>query len=818
MSDFLRRDVPYALRLLRRSPGYAAAAGLTLALGIGTTTAIYALLHAVVLDPLPYPDSHRLVAIDHPVPGLNPEWRWGLSEAGYHHFLEHERSLEELGIYERWGLAVAGEGTARRARAAGVSAGLLRTLGAHPALGRLLAPEDNEPGAPRVAVLGHAFWVDRFGADSSLVGRRLEVEGLPVEVVGVAAEGFDLPDQETDLWMAVTLDPAARPVNWHRFDAIARLEPGTTVEAAEADLRRLVGRFTDVLPAAYDPDFMQRSGFDVRVTPLRDHVVGDVAGVLWTLLGAVGVVLLIACGNVANLFLVRLEGRRREIAIRTAMGASRGALAGLHLAESGVLAALGAAAGLGLAFIGIRILVAFGPGGIPRLSRAGLGWEALAFALVVAGTAALAFGALPLWRRRVEADALREGARGLTASRRGGAVRSALVAGQVGLAFVLLSSAALLLQTFRNLREVDPGFEPEGALALDVSLPFAKYPGFEEVARFYRELTERVEALPGVVASGATQQLPMEGGGPSCSLLFTDDPEAMERMRHCFADPVQVTPGYLRAMGIPVEGRTPDWNDTGRRSGEAVVTRALVAHVWPDGDAIGRGIRGDGDRPPYYRISGIAGDVRAGGLDRPPVERVYFPMLPIEGAGLWGAPRSMTLVVRVASGPAGALVGPIQNLVRELDPSVPVGNARSMERVVAASMERTTFAMALLGIAAAVALFLGLVGLYGLVAYVVERRRPEIGIRMALGARTGKITRAVLGRSARLAGLGIAVGVVGALATAGLLRSLLFGITPGDPLVLAAAAALLLGAALLASLVPARRAARIDPAHVLRLE
>lgn len=398
----------------------------------------------------------------------------------------------------------------------------------------------------------------------------------------------------------------------------------------------------------------------------------------------------------------------------------------------------------------------------------------------------------------------------------GGGFRSSLVVGQVALAFVLLASAAMLVRTFVNLRNVDPGFDPEGAVAMDVSLPSARYPGWEETARFWHELTERVEGLPGVLAVGATQLLPLDSE-PFCSLIFTDDPTARERTRGCFTSPVLVTPGYFRAMGIPVAGRAPDWSDMERRSGEAVVTRAFAARVWPDGEALGRGVRGNGDRPPFYRISGIAGDVRAAGLDRPPVERVYFPMIPIEGAPLWSPPRAMTLVVR-AEGIPLSLAGPIRAVVAELDPTVPAADVRPLRQVVAASMSRTTFVTTLLAVAAVAALFLGLVGLYGLVSYVVEGRRREIGIRMALGARARAIAREVLGRSARLAGIGIGAGALAALGASGLLRSLLFGVRPGDPLLLSAVAALLLAAALAAAAVPALRAARVDPAVALRAD
>jgi putative ABC transport system permease protein len=803
-------------RSLGRNPGFAAITALTLALGIGATTAIFALLHAVVIAPLPYPEADRLVHVQHPVPGLNPEWKWGASEAGFWHFLDHNQSFESMGAYSSWTLTVSGDGQAEQVPTAAVSASLFEVLGARPAVGRLLQWEDNEPGRTPVVALGYEFWQTRYGGDPGIVGRTIELEGNPVEVVGVTEAGFRLPEQATGLWFPVPISRANQPVNWHRFTVIGRLAAGVGVAAAQADLERLTAQLPEVAGAAYYPSFMAESRFTVEARPLRDVVVGDVAGVLWILLGAVGLVLLIACVNVANLFIVRLASRRREIAVRTALGASRADIARRYGSETALLGLAGGVLGLGLAWASIRLVVAHEPGWIPRLSELALGWEAVAFAMAIALGTGLLFAVIPALRRATDQLALRESA-GTTASRGQIALRRGLVAAQVALAVVLLAAAGLMLETYRNLNAVDPGFDPRGVLTAQVSLPQARYGAEAVAAAFWRDLSHQVRSLPGVTAVGATQALPLAGGN-GCSLIFTDDPAAQERNTTCFASTIRVTPGYFEAMGIAVRGRTPTWADTENRVGEVVISQSVADRLWPGEDPIGKGIKGNNSNPPFYRVVGIASPVRALGLDEPPVERIYFPMIAMEGAGLWGAPTGMTLVVRQAGADPSALAPSIRETVRSMDEIVPVQNVRTMREVMGESMARTSFTMMLLGIAALMALAIGLVGLYGVVSYVVEQRRGEIGIRMALGADGRRVAGTVLGQSVALAAAGVVAGLVAAVFTTRIMQSLLFEVGAADPWVLSAVAVLILTVALLASWVPARRASRVDPLTALKTE
>jgi len=811
------RTFRIALRTLLRRPSFTLVVLLTLALGVGATSAIFTVVEAVLLRPLPYPRAGELVRVQHPVAKLNPDWRWGVSEGGFWTFREANRTLSGLAVYERAEVVLGGGSRPEKVPAAVVSANIFELLGARPAAGRLLRWEDNDPGAPFVVVLSWDLWQRQFDGDPGAVGEVLRLEGNSAEIVGVLERGFDLPDDRTSVWGAVRISPDNRPTNWHRFNAIARLASGVTPAAAEADLTRIIGTFAERLPTAYGNGFMEESGFAVEVVPLQEHVVGGIRTALWVLMGAVAIVLLIGCVNVANLFLVRLEAGQRERAVRTALGASRWDLARQSLAETLLLGLAAGGMGLLLAAASVDLLVRWGPD-LPRLEEIGVNATVVAFTLAVAVVSASVFGLAPAAPMRVRFQALREGV-GLTASRRRNTLRSTLVVAQMALALVLLVGAGLMVRTFENLRSVDPGIDPEGVLAVDISLPAAVYQDYEAVAGFYRDLGERTHRLPGVASAGATAHLPFGGSNMlNCSAIFVEDPEARERASGCFASTVQATPGYFETLGIDVAGRTPTWEDVAAGRGGIVVTRALAERIWPDRDPMGAGLRGNGAEPPYYRIEGIATDIRANGLDQPPIAEVYFPMIPLEGAPLWSPPRSMTLVVRSASGRAETLAAPVHALIGEIEPDAAIGATRTMNSVVAASMARTSFALLLLAVAAAVALALGVIGLYGVVSYVVEQRRPEIGIRMALGARQSEVRGMVIAQAARVAAIGILVGGVVALGAARALTSQLYGVAPTDPLTFAATAVLLAAVALAAAAIPARRAARIEPMRVLRGE
>src|SRR5690625_36422 len=645
----LRQNLRYAFRSLRRSPGFTGIAVLILALGIGATTAIFAVLDSVALRPLSFPESERLVWIESPVPGVGPDAVFGLSAAGYFHLREENRTFEEIGVYAgAFGALqfnLTGTGEPQRVAGASVSASLFEVLRARPLLGRLIGPEDDRPGAPSVAVLGYGLWQREFGGDPGAIGSIVYLNEAAVEIVGILEPGIELPDRRADLWIPHQLDPAATPVNSHYLAAAGRLRPGVTVAEAERDLVRLTNQFPELFPTAYYDSFMRETGFTTRITPLRDHVIGNMARVLWVLLGAVGLVLLIACANVANLFVVRAEARRRELAVRSALGAGRRQLAGHYLTEGVVLSLIAGALGLVLADLGVKLLLALSPAGIPRLEEVGLDGVAIGFASLVSVSAGVVFGLFPVLRARIDLAALRDGSRNVSLSPQQNRVRAGLVIGQVALAVVLLAGAGLMLRSFQQLRQVEPGFDAEGVLTLEVAIPASRYQSYNDVNRFYHTFLERIEALPGVRSAGAAQVLPLKTMG-FCSLIFTEEKPLSPGEQPPCVGTHQATPGYFEALGIPVSGRAPDWLDMARAAGDVVVTRSLAERLWPGGDPIGKGIKGNSSEPPFYRVVGVTGELRGAGLDRAPTEAVFFPMLPLEGAPLWSPPRAMTLVVK----------------------------------------------------------------------------------------------------------------------------------------------------------------------------
>jgi predicted permease len=602
-------------------------------------------------------------------------------------------------------------------------------------------------------------------------------------------------------------------MNAHFLTAIGRLKGGVTLDAAARDLASLTARFPDELPTAYSPAFMSGYHFAVEVTQLRDAVVGAVAKLLWMLLGAVGIVLFIACANVANLFLVRWEARRRESAIRAALGASRMHLAWHFLTESILLALVAGAVGLALAYGSIHLLLALAPSGIPRLTELRLDWSSIAFTSVISLGAGILFGAIPLARAGVDVATLRENSRGMTPSRGRHAVRGALVVAQVALAVVLLAAAGLMLRSFSRLRHVQPGFNANGVVALDLSLPSARYQDFRSVSMFYRDLQERIASLPGVEGVAATNALPLSGRG-NCSVMFAQGQAAPEQGGAPCIQYAYVTPGYFAAMGIHVRGTTNEWSAVLGENAGVVVSRTAAERFWPGENAIGKGIKGNGES--FYRVIGVADDVHTDDLRQPPVALVYFPTVAAKGTELWIPPRSATLVLHSRTADPAALTPMIRHAVAELDPGVSIGDVRTMSEVVAASMARVSFTMLLLGVAGVMALVLSAVGLYGVISYIVSERRGEIGVRMALGARAGEVGGMIMFQSVRLAAIGVVIGLIGAVAATRILRSLLFEVSPTDPLTLLAVGVFLVILAALASYAPARRAAHVDPIEVLR--
>ena len=822
----LGRDVRHALRGLVHRPGFSAVVIATLALGIGATTAIYTLLDAVVLRPLPYANARALVYIDHPVPGVETNARWRMSQAGYFFFRRTSETLRNIAVYNRSELSLVSADGAERVRVGMISDNFFDVVGARPFLGRAFVDTDNRPNAAFVVILGYEFWRQRFNGDPRIIGQTINVSSSSAEVIGVAPAGLHLPDYQVQLWTPQQLDPDALAVNSHYLDAIARLAPGVAVTAAQAEAGRLTARLPEMFPRAYSPGFMRDSRFSVLVTPLRDVVIGGVSRTLWILLGAVAIVLLIACANVANLFLVRAESRRREVALRAALGADRAQLAGHYLAESVLLSLIGGALAVGLAWAAVHFLVVLNPSSVPRLSELTLGWRSMVAALLVSLGSGVLFGLLPLTRlvaSGADVSMLRDGGRTQTASRRQLSARSTLVIAQMALAVVLLAAAGLMLRSFQRLRSVNPGLDASGLLTFDLALPWSRYGGrgpgpnaYLPVFRFHQELATRLAALPGVRSVGMTRSLAIKDGD-GCALVFVKDRNYTRETAPCVGN-VLAGPGYFTTLGIAVRGRAPTWADMEEKNGAVVVSKAFADHTWPGEDPIGKELRPNGVADPWYRVVGVTGDVLTRGLDQPASEIVYYPLIPMDGAPLWSPPTRMAVAIRTASGDPLALTASVRRVVTAMDREVPIANVQTMETVVAHSTAKTTFAMLLLAIAGGMALVLSAVGIYGVISYTVNQRRAEIGVRMALGAHAAQVGRMVVWQSLRVAGVGIAIGLAGALATTRVMQSLLFNVSPTDPMTLASVTIVLVVLGALAAYAPARRATKVDPVEVLRGE
>jgi putative ABC transport system permease protein len=694
-------------------------------------------------------------------------------------------------------------------------------LGIRAVRGRLFTEDDVYEGAEPVAVLGWELWQTQYGGDSGIIGRTVQINSAPVTVLGIVPQGTSLPitGHTTNVWRPFLLDRSQPPVNSHWVGTYAKLLPGVTPEAARADIQRLTAELPELFPGAYGRAFMETSGFRADVITVRELVLGGIDRILWLLLGAVALVLLIACANVANLLLVRAEARRREQTVRAAMGAERAHFAVHYLTESLLLALVAGALGVLLAFGALKVIVATAPATLPRLDQVALSGTGVAFAVALGLFTGLVFGLVPALRSTTSFSELRESGRGMTTSRQRRFAHGTLVVGQVGLAVVLLAAGGLMLQSFMNLRNVESGIDEQNLLTFQIFMPGSRFPTYQELYSFEEEFARGIRALPGVETVGTTTMLPLSGVGGCSYTVAEGQIFAPGEEPPCLAT-IFIMPGYFEAMRIRVQGEVFTASDVERRAGGVVVSRALAERTWPGEDPIGKGIISFQDGPPWYRVIGVADDVRARGLDEPPVEAIYYPVLSLEGAQQIGPFRGPTYVVRTASADPMQLREPIRQLLLSMDPEVPMANPRTMEEIVMTSpaMARTSFTMTLLAIAATMALFLSAVGLYGVIAYLVGRRRAEIGVRMALGAQVSQVARLVVLQSVQLTALGIVVGVVVALVTMRVLASLLFGVQPADPLTLVAVSALLLLVAVVASAIPARRAARTDPSEALRSE
>jgi putative ABC transport system permease protein len=813
--DTFLQDLRFAARTYGRSPGFAAIAVLTLALGIGANAAIFSVVNAVLLKPLPWPDPDRAVMIWSRWTAFDKTW----VAAG--EVVDYRRRATSLSGVAAWAdgqVNLTGDGEPERVAAGAVTANTFAVLGVTPLLGRTFSAQEDVPNGPRVVVLGSRLWERRYGADPSIVGRSISINGQAFEVTGVMPSGFVLPTDfhnpvPTELWTPLQLDPAATDHGSHGLYAAARLESGFTVRQAAEELHGIARAMTN---EGLYPVQMQ---FDTLALSLTDEVVGSVRRAVWLLFGAVAFLLLIACANVANLLLARAEGRQREIAVRTALGASASRVVRQLLTESLVLTAAAAGLGLGLAYAGVRFVAWWNPASVPRVAGVTVDLRVLLFAVAVAIVTGLVFSLAPALRAlRVDlTDSLKDGAQGATTGIARQRFRGALVVVEMALAVVLLVGAGLMLRSLWSLQHVELGFDPARVLTLGLALPASSYERPEQVVAFYERLVERVRQLPGVRSAGAVRALPL--GSTIGDFGLRVEGYAPPPGTGAKGDWQIATDGYLEAMGERlVRGRPIARSDRTNTMPVGLINEEMARRYWPGRDAIGGRFRiggGNQDRP-WVTVVGIVANVRHNGITAAAKEKFYIPHTQWHKSV--GTPiRAMTLVLR-AEGDPSLLVSPARQAIRGLDASLPVASVRTMDEVVSSTLSAPRFTGVLLGVFAALALALSAVGIYGVLSYLVSRRTREIGIRVAVGASRGQVLRLVLTSGLGLALTGVVAGLAAAAWLARLMTALLHDVTPGDPATFTAVAIALSAVATLASLVPAWRATRVDPVTALKAE
>ncbi len=807
------QDLRYGLRRLIRRPAFSLGALVTLGLGIGAVTAVFTLVHGVVLNPLPYPESDRIVRIDHGAAGMGIDRGLGVTFGFYRFYAEHLHTTQAMAMYQSEDLTLTGTGDPVRLNGARVTPSLESVLETAPLRGRWFTPDEAAGNGARVVVLSARLWRDRFGGDAGVLDRTVELEGRLYTVVGIMPASWAFPSPKALFWTPLPV-PATGIGGWN-FQAVARLAP----DVGPDDLAREIRSLFPLLRQTTDDPARVRSYLDEarvtpRILPLKDDLVGDIRSTLWILLGTVGVVLIIAIANVANLFLVRSEDTQRETAVRAALGASRGRLVRGFLGEGLLLATAAGGLGVGAAVAAVGLLRARAPIDIPRLAEVHVGAADIGAAGIVAAVAALAVGLAGVFRRsRDLSGPLKEGGQRTTAGRRSLKVRETLVVIQVALALVLLIGSGLLVRTFGALRSVDPGFRQRQALTFTAGIPGSRYPNRAAQIDFQNRLLDRLRVLPGVTSAAAVGQcLPLSGNLCWGDTLEADGEPTPEGQVPPVTGVRVTSAGYFETMGIPIRGRTFTRADETSGQAPVVLSEAAARGYFPDRDALGGRIRFSSDSP-WLTIVGIAGNVRAR-IESDDLERLIY--LPLR-SDLDSGPPPATMAFVVASGvPPASLAATVRRAVAELDPAVPLAGVQSLADLIAKAIAPTAFALALIGVAAGIALVLGVVGVYAVVAYAVSRRRNEFGLRLALGARPGDIQRLVMGGGGRLVLVGVALGLVGALLLTHLMTGLLFGVSRTDPASYTGITALLLAAAALALYLPARQASRVDPTDALR--
>jgi cell division protein FtsX len=804
IEDFLA-DVRYGFRALRHNPVFAAVGLLTIAIGIGANTAVFSVVNSVLLKPLNYPEADELVALRQLAPGAAglADFANGLrlSPSMYFTYAEQNRTFQSLGVWDTGTANVTGLAEPEQVRTVEVSDGVLQALSVPPAVGRWLSQADQIPRGPETVMLSYGYWQRNFGGDRSAVGRKITIDSRPREIVGVMPQGFRFVDVDFDVIVPLGFERGKLIPAGFGYQGIARLRPGVTIAEANADVARMLPIWMDSWSngPGTNPRIYETWKITPAIRPLKQEVIGNVSDVVWVVMGTIGLVMLIACANVTNLLLVRVEARHQELAVRAVLGAGWGRIVRGLLVESLILGLMGGALGVGVADWGVRLLVAIGPANLPRLSEISLDTRTLGFAVLLSLLSGLLFGLVPALKYSGPRTslALRSAGRTTSVSRERHRARNALVVGQVAMALVLLVCAGLMIRTFQALKEP------------------------ERVTRIQNEIVDRLTALPGVTSVGFARAMPMEGFESGWDAIYAEDRTYSDGAIPPLRLFQFVSPGFFHAAGTRVvAGRDLTWTEVYGNRPVAMVSENLAREMWGTASgAIGRRMRTYAGIP-WHEVIGVVEDVREKGVQENAPEIVYWPSLTniLGKPGSWDVIRTVTFVVRSERSGTAGFLDEVRQAVWSVNSNLPLASVRTMQEVFDKSVARTSFTLVMLGIAGAMALVLGIIGIYGVISYTVSQRRREIGIRLALGAQRGDVLQMVLRHGAKMALVGVAIGIGAAFGLMQLMTNLLFGVTPNDPTTFAGVAALLILVALLACYLPARRATRVDPMVALRYE
>jgi predicted permease len=829
LEDFFL-DIRYGLRALRHHPTFTIIALLTIAIGIGANTAVFSVVDGVLLKPLNYPKADELVGLHQVAPGAPglADFETGLllSPSMYFTYAEHNQEFQSLGVWTTDISNVTGMAEPEQVRAVVVSDGVLEALGQAPRLGRWLMAADQTPGGPQRVMLSYGYWQRRFGGDRGVIGRSILVDSQSAEIVGVMPKGFRFVDTDFDVVETAQFDRSKLILAGFGYHGIARLKPGATIAHANADITRMLTIWMDSWSngPGTNPHFYETWKITPMIRPLKQEVIGNVSDVLWVVMGTLGLVMLIACANVTNLLLVRVEARQQELAVRAALGAGWSRMVRELLVESVMVGLLGGSIGVGVAYGGVQLLRAMGPANLPRLSEISIDARTLGFTLLLSVFSGLVFGLIPALKYAGPRAtlALRSAGRTSSVSRERHRARNVLVVAQVAMALVLLISAGLMIRTFQALRTVDPGFSDAPHLQLmRIGIPKSLIPEPERVVRTENEILDKLAAIQGVKSAGLVSEMPMEGFDSDWDCIFAQDKIYPDNVMAPLRLYKYISPGFLSSAGTRlIAGREFTWSDVYGLRPVVMISENLARETWgTPATAIGKRLR-EFPQMPWHEVIGVVEDVREKGVQEKAPEIVYWPpmMEYLFGGKAPQAVRTVTFVARSERAGTEGFLNEVRQAVWSVNSNLPLASVRTMQEVYDKSVARTSFTLVMLGIAGTMALVLGVIGIYGVISYAVSQRRREIGIRLALGAQQGDVLQMVLRQGARMALIGVAIGVGTALALTRLMQNLLFGITAHDPVTFAAVAALLVVIALLACYIPARRAMRVDPMVALRYE